>query len=151
MTTPGQWRETLGSKLTVSLVVVTLAVCLLAGCTSARNSLGTSDSSCYLALPSAKQAAGPHSKFIGVHQFTLSSLHRKDPRLFDFLTGVKPTSQRVCIIEFSGSFTHASVQKPLGKSSGRLAVVISEAPSNHLLGTVIFHHPPLDFAHPHVG
>jgi hypothetical protein len=140
----------MGSKLTVPLVAVTLAVCLLAGCTSARNSLGTSDSSCYLALPSATHAVGPHSKFIGVHQFTLSSLRQNYPGLFDSLTAAKPTSQRVCIIEFVGSFTQASVQKPLGKSSGRLAVVVSEAPSNHLLGTVILRHS-LDFAHPHVG
>lgn len=141
----------MGSKLSASLVATTLALCLLAGCTSARNSLGTSDSSCYLALPSAKHAVGPRSTFIGVHQLTLSSLRRKEPRLFGFLTGVKPTSQRICVIEFGGSFTHASVEKPLGRSSGRLAVVISEAPSNYLLGTVIFHHPPLDFAHPHFG
>ena len=141
----------MGSKLTGPLVAVALAVCLLAGCTSARNSLGTSDSSCYLALPSAKRAVGPLSRFIGVHQFTLSSLRQKDPGLFDSLTGVKPTSQRVCIIEFGGAFTQASVQKPFGKTSGRLAVVVSEAPSNRLLGTVIFHHPPLNFAHPHVG
>jgi hypothetical protein len=139
------------SKLTAPLVAVALAVCLLAGCTAARNSLGTSDSSCYLALPAAKHAVGPHSKFIGVHQFTLSSLRQKVPKLFDSLTAVKPTSQRVCIIEFVGSFTQASVKKPLGKSSGQLAVVVSEAPSNRLLGTVLFHHPPLDFAHPHVG
>ena len=140
----------MGSKLTVPLVAVTLAVCVLTGCASARNSLGTSDSSCYLALPSATRAVGPHSRFIGVHQFTLSSLHQRDPRLFDALA-VKPTSQRVCTIEFGGSFTTASVQKPLGKPSGQFAVVISEAPSNHLLGTVILDHPPLDFAHPHAG
>ena len=151
MTTPLLSSEMPGSKLIVPLVAVTMAVCLLAGCASARNNLGTSDSSCYLALPSAKRAVGPNGKFIGVHQFTLSSLRQKDPRLFDSLTGVKPTAQRVCIIEFGGSFTRASVQKPLGKASGRLAVVVSEAPSNRLLGTVILHHPPLDFAHPHVG
>jgi hypothetical protein len=141
----------MGCKLTVPLVAVTLAMCLLAGCTSARNSLGTSDSSCYLALPSASHAVGPHSKFIGVHQFTLSSLHQKAPKLFHSLPAVKPTSQRVCLIEFVGSFTAASVRKPLGRSSGQLAVVVSEAPSNRLLGTVIFHHAPLNFAHPHVG
>jgi hypothetical protein len=141
----------MGSKLTAPLVAVALAVCLLAGCTAARNSLGTSDSSCYLALPAAKHAVGPHSKFIGVHQFTLSSLRQKEPKLYHSLTGVKPTSQRVCLIEFVGSFTQTSVRKPLGKSSGGLAVVVSEAPSNRLLGTVIFHHPPLNFAHPHVG
>jgi hypothetical protein len=140
-----------GSKLTAALVAVALAVCLLAGCTAARNSLGTSDSSCYLALPTAKQAVGPHGKFIGVHQFTLTSLRQKVPELFDSLAAVKPTSQRVCVIEFVGSFTEASVKKPLGKSSGRLAVVVSEAPSNRLLGTVLFHHPPLNFAHSHVG
>jgi hypothetical protein len=141
----------MGSRWSVPLVAVALAVCLLAGCTAARNSLGTSDSSCYLALPAAKQAVGPHGKFIGVHQFTLSSLRQKAPKVYHFLTAVKPTSQRVCIIEFVGSFTQASVRKPLGRSSGRLAVVVSEAPSNRLLGTVIFHHAPLNFAHSHVG
>ena len=141
----------MGSKLAVRLVAATLAVCLLSGCTSARNSLGTSDSSCYLALPSATRAVGPHARFIGVHQFTLSSLSRKNPRLFNSLGGVKPTSQRVCIIEFGGSFTRASVQKPLGKPFGRLALVVSETPSDHLVGTVILHHPPLDFAHLHFG
>ena len=141
----------MGLWLTVPLVAGVLAVCLLAGCTSARNSLGTSDSSCYLALPSATRAVGSHSKFVGVHNFTLSSLRQKDPKLFDTLVGVRATSQRVCIIEFAGSFTQASVNKPLGRPSGRLAVVVLEAPSNHLVGTVIFHHPPLAFAHPHAG
>jgi hypothetical protein len=141
----------MGSKRSVRLAVATLTVFLLAGCTAARNSLGTSDSSCYLALPSATRAVGSHSKFVGVHNFTLSSLRQKDPKLFDTLVGVRATSQRVCIIEFAGSFTQASVNKPLGRPSGRLAVVVVEAPSNHLVGTVIFHHPPLAFAHPHAG
>ena len=141
----------MGSRVAVPLVVVTLAVCLLTGCTAARNSLGTSDSPCYLALPSATHAVGPHSRFIGVHQLTLYTLRQRYPRLFASLTAVETTSQRVCIIEFVGSFTRASVSKPLGRSSGRLAVVVTEAPSNRLLGTVIFHHPPLEFAHSHVG
>jgi hypothetical protein len=141
----------MGLWLTVPLVAGVLAVCLLAGCTSARNSLGTSDSSCYLALPSATHAVSPHSRLLGVHQLTLSSLHQKEPALFDALPSVKPTSQRICVIEFVGSFTRATVRKPLGRPSGRLAVVVSEAPSNNLLGTVIFHRAPLDFAHPHIG
>jgi hypothetical protein len=140
-----------GSTPTVRLATVTLAMFLLAGCTAARNSLGTSDSSCYLALPSAAHAVGPHSTFVGVHQFTLSSLHQKDPRLFDTLAPVRSTAQRVCIVEFVGAFTQASVKKPLGKPSGRIAVVVLEAPSNRLVGTVIFHHPPLTFAHTHAG
>jgi len=126
-----------------------LAACLVGGCASARSNLGTSDSACYLALPSATQAVGPHSRFIGVHLFTLASLRKRAPRLFDALPAQPASSQRVCALAFVGTFTKASVTKPLGLASGSVAVVVSETPSNQLLGTVIFDETPLRFGHSH--
>ena len=126
-----------------------LAVCLLAGCTSARSNLGTSDSSCYLALPAAAKAVPPHSRFIGVHLFTLASLKKNAPHLFDALPSEPVSSQRVCAIAYSGTFTKTSVTKPFGLASGSFAVVVSKTPSNQLLGTVIFNHTPIRFGHSH--
>lgn len=125
------------------------AVCLMAGCTSARTNLGTSDSSCYLALPAATKAVGPHSRFIGVHLFTLASLRKIAPRLFDALPAQPSSSQRVCALGFVGSFTKTSVSMPLGLASGSVAVVISKTPSNQVLGTVIFNQAPIRFGHSH--
>jgi hypothetical protein len=126
-----------------------LAVCLLPGCTSARSNLGTTDNSCYLALPAATKAVGPNSRFIGVHLFTLASLRKKAPRLFDALPSQPASSQRVCAIAFVGTFTKTSVSKPLGLASGSVAVVISKTPSNQLLGTFIFNQTPMRFGHSH--
>jgi hypothetical protein len=140
-----------GSKSAARLAVCVLTACLLVGCTSVRNSLGTSDSSCYIALPTAARSVGPHSKLIGVHQFTVKSLSHKAPTLYRDLAKGKPSSQRLCVIAFVGTFTRSSVEMPFGRTSGQLAVVVTEAPSNRLLGTVIFLHAPLQFEHNHIG
>ena len=136
-------------KLGTGLGGFLLAVCLLGGCTSARINLGTSDSSCYLALPAATKAVPPHSRFIGVHLFTLASLKKDAPHLFDALPSEPASSQRVCALAFVGTFTRASVTDPFGLASGSVAVVVSKTPSNQLLGTVIFNRTPLRFGHSH--
>jgi hypothetical protein len=128
-----------------------LAASLLAGCTSVRSNLGTSDSSCYLALPSATKAVGPHNRFVGVHLYTLASLGKRAPELFHALPSEPASSQRICAIAFVGTFTKMSVSKPLGLASGSVAVVVLKAPSNQLLGTIIFNETPLRFGHSHTG
>jgi hypothetical protein len=126
-----------------------LLVGVAAGCTTARSSLGTSDSSCYLALPTATKAVNSNGRMVGVHRFTLGALRRKAPHLLADLTTTQPSSQAVCVVAFSGNFTSSSVEQPHGLASGRLAVVVSTATGNHLLGTVIFTRPPLLFGHSH--
>jgi hypothetical protein len=128
-----------------------LCVLVLSGCTSARSGLGTSDSSCYLALPTASQAVGGHGRFLGVHMFTVGTLRHKAPHLYNDLSTQLHTSQRVCVVAYSGSFRSSSVQSARGKASGKLAVAVSTYPGNHLLGTVLFSHIPLRFSHSHLG
>jgi len=124
---------------------------VLSSCSSARSNLGTSDSSCYLALPTATKAVEGHGRLLGVHLFDLAALRHRAPRLFEMLATRNGGSQRVCVVAFEGHFEKSNVSKPLGRSSGRLAVVVSTTPANQLLGTVIVTRAPLHFGHPHIG
>jgi hypothetical protein len=128
-----------------------VAACILGDCTVPRSNLGTTDSSCYLALPAATRAVGPHGRLLGLHLLRLNSLSQKSKRLFEALPPEHTSRQRVCVIEFEGNFTRLSVARPFGQMSGHLAVVVLSAPSNHLVGTVLFEHAPLQFGHSHIG
>jgi hypothetical protein len=140
-----------GRHLAGALVCVALMAGLLTGCTSVRSSLGTSDSSCYLALPTSSSAVDGHGRLLGVHLFTMAELHHKSPHLYKVLAARHAVKSDVCVAAFSGTFTKASVSKPIGSSAGRLAIVISQTGSNHLIGTVIVAHPPFRLGHPHIG
>jgi hypothetical protein len=139
------------TRLTTGVLCCSVAASLLLGCTSARSDLGTSDSSCYIALPTATRAVGSHGRLIGVHLSTLAALRRQSPALFDVIPDQPATTQRICIVAFMGSFTSPTVAKPVGRASGSIAVVISEFPSNALLGTVITDRPPPHVGHSHIG
>jgi hypothetical protein len=134
-----------------------VAACVMLGgglataCTTARSDLGTSTSSCYLALPTAKEAVEGHGRLLGVQRFSLTALHQQAPTLYSQLDSNAPGSQRVCVVDFGGRFDAASVHVARGRSSGLLAVVVSTTPGNHVLGTVILARPPLRFGHSHAG
>ena len=125
--------------------------CVLGGCSTIRTNLGTSDSPCYLALPAASRAVQGQGKLAGVRLFTLAHLRSVAPKLSGRLTIPHPPPSKVCVIEFTGTFTAASVAKPLASPSGRLAVVVLTNPSNRLLGTVLLNHAPVTFNHAHLG
>jgi hypothetical protein len=128
-----------------------LAATLVAGCTTARSELGTSVSSCYLALPTATSAVRGHGHLLGVQRFTVGQLQQRAPGLYRDLASHPPASKRVCVVAFGGTTFHASsVSDARGRNSGRLAIVVSTTPGNHLLGTVIFAQAPLRFGHTHV-
>jgi hypothetical protein len=151
MNVPDTARPKSVSTVAMALVICALAACVLVGCANARSSLGTSDSSCYLALPAATTAVHSHGKLVGVHLYTLATLRQKEPRLFKRLSVPHASPQRICVFEFTGTFTKDSVSRPLGVPSGRLAVVVLKTPSNQLVGTVVLSHPPLRFNHTHIG
>ncbi len=138
-------------RLTGGLAACLVAGCMLVGCSSAHSDLGTSDSPCYQALPAASRAVHGRGALAGVELLTLAALHHRAPKPFSSLTGSRRPSDRVCAIEFTGTFVASSVARPLGSPRGRLAVVVLDTPSNRLLGTVLLDHPPLSFGHAHVG
>ncbi len=155
MSGEGEGTRQMPSTVRRGAVCCLLAASLLAGCTAARSSLGTSDSSCFLALPAATRAVGSHSKshskLIGVHLYTLDDLRHLAPGFFTIFPNEHPSTQRVCVMAYSGTFTSSSVSKPLGRPAGPVAVVVMETPANRLLGTVILRHVPLHFSHSHIG
>lgn len=127
-----------------------LVASILAGCSSARTGLGTTDESCYLALPTAAKAVGGHGHLSGVRKFSVAELKPLAPRLYDDLADQAPAKQAVCLAAYTGHFTQAMVTKPLGRASGKLAVVVVTSPGNRVLGTLILEKIPVRFQHTHL-
>jgi hypothetical protein len=151
MTTgPERQRGKLAPRMRVTICVVAMVIGA-SGCTAVRTNLGTSDSSCYLALPAATKGVHSAGKLVGVQRSTLTKMEKSFPHFVDDLHLGGVTAQSVCLFAYSGQFTAQSVSKPGGRPDGRLAVVVLSTPSNFLLGTVILKHAPLRFGHPHIG
>jgi hypothetical protein len=126
-----------------------LAASLLASCSSARTDLGTTDESCYLALPTAAKAVGGHGHLEGVRKLAFASLRTSAPRLYGQIAHEAAKKQAVCVAGYTGHFTASEVSKPLGRPSGTLAVAVVTTPGNKLLGTLILTKLPVRFQHVH--
>jgi hypothetical protein len=142
-------RSRSGCRAAVLVTALVLAAALLASCSTARSDVGTTDASCYLALPTAAKAVGGHGHLEGVRKYTLSSLRSVAPKLYSRLADDVPKKQGVCIAGYSGHFTSSEVSKPLGHPSGTLAVAVVTTPGNKLLGTLILTKLPVRFQHTH--
>jgi hypothetical protein len=120
---------------------------LLSACSAARTGLGTTDESCYLALPTAAKAVAHHGHLSGVRKYTLGSLHGMAPGLYGHLSHDVPKGQSVCLAGYTGHFVASEVSKPFGRGSGTLAVAVVTTPGNKLLGTLILTKIPVRFEH----
>lgn len=144
-----------GGRVRQKVVCVMFGAMLLAGglsgCTSARSSLGTTDSSCFLDLPAAAQGVVHHGRFTGIHLFSVTQLRKLAPRLVDELEVAHATAPHMCVAAYEGTFSAAGVDKPLGRSSGLLAIAVVNASNRKLLATVLIKRAPLHFGHPHLG
>lgn len=137
-------------RLGAAVVVVTVAVSL-AGCTAARNNLGTDDSGCYVTLPAAVRAVHGTGHLAGVRLEAVKSLRRRAPRVYAIATAPGLHVRQVCLVAFHGRFRAGRVERPRGKPYGRLAVVVLEYPDSRLLGTVLLVRAPVQFGHSHLG
>jgi hypothetical protein len=124
-----------------------LGASAFAGCSSARAGLGTTDESCYLALPTASKAVGGHEHFAGIRKYTVGGLKGMTPQLYDSIADQVGSRQAVCLVAYTGTFTSDTVTKPLGRPSGKLAVVVVTSPGNKVLGTLILSKIPVRFQH----
>ena len=124
-----------------------IAASLLAACSAARTGQGTTDESCYLALPTAAKAVGGHGHLAGVRKFSLSGLHGVAPRLYGQLVDDVPKGQSVCLAAYTGHFNASAVTEPLGRPSGTHAVAVVTTPGNQVLGTLILNKLPVRFQH----
>lgn len=128
---------------------VVLGASLFAGCTTARAGLGTTDESCYLALPTASKAVGGRGHLSGIRKYRVEDMKTLAPKLYDYLTDQAPKTQVICLAGYTGVFSKDKVEKPLGRDTGTLAVVVVTSPGNKLLGTLILKKLPVRFQHTH--
>ena len=141
-----RWRRAVMTMLCPVLVII------LAGCTSARNTLGTSASPCFDALAIAGNAAHHRGTFAGVRLLSFeefgADVHMRE-ELSD-LFGTKV--HNVCAVSYRGSFRLDQVERPLGPplvgGVGPIAIVIVSKPQNRLLGTVVRPTQPFRFGDP---
>ena len=124
---------------------------LLAGCASPRNSLGTTSSPCFLAVPVATEAVHDQGHLAGVRLVSGKELARH-ARILDLLTARmgRPVHQ-VCVVSFLGSFRLDAVERPAGRApaggSGPVAVVVVTSPQNRLVATFVVEREPLPLRH----
>ena len=134
-------------RLGGGLAALGLFAAVLTACSSARTDVGTTDESCYLALPTAARAVGEHGHLAGVRKFSPSSLKAAVPRLSVRLEGEVPKGQNICLVAYTGHFTAEQATKPIGRPAGTIAVAVVTSPGNELLGTLILLKVPLRFQH----
>jgi hypothetical protein len=140
------------SHLLASALALGLAGSLVAACSAARNSLGTTNGACFVALPAAASAIGGHGGLVGVRLVQVSQLKSLSPKLYQAAVGAPgPKVTQVCLLAFHGRFTAAHVRHGIGRATGRLAIVEIEFPDKRLLATLILRRAPLSFGHNHIG
>ena len=144
----GRWRP-LSAAL---LLAVACACSVLPGCTSVRNDLGTSSGDCYVAIPAATDAVGGHGHLVGVRLVGVGALPSYSRRLYSAARSAPGRRvTRVCLVAFAGRFDASSVTAPIGRSTGRVAVVEVTYPENRVLGTLLVGRSEVPFGHSHIG
>jgi hypothetical protein len=137
---------------TAALGVGSLA---LAGCTSARNALGTNSSPCYLALPVARDAIHDRGTFSGVRLVSAKDLAKRTHLLDTLVARAGGKLHDVCVIEYRGAFRLDQVERPLGRAPvggvGRFAIVVVSRDTNRLLATFVRSTQPVRFRHMALG
>jgi hypothetical protein len=137
------WRSLLGAVVLIGV---------LAGCDPLRAGLGTTNGSCYVAIPTAQDAVGNQGRLLGLRLEAVNSIGKADQRILAVaMMGPHKKGQDVCLVAYTGKFSASSLKKAVGAPSGTLAVVVLDYPSNVLLGTILFRHLPIRFGHSHFG
>ena len=147
----GSVRRTVGA----ALVALALGVATLAGCTSARNTLGTNSSVCYRALAVAEDAVHSKGQFAGVRLLSLSSLTRSSHVRAVLTARAGGSLHSVCLVSYRGEFRLDQVQRPAGLTPsggvGHFAIVAVSVPRNVLLATIVLEREPVRFRHYEFG
>ena len=117
-----------------------IAAVLTAACAAPRNTLGTSASPCFRALPTAKAAVHQNGRFVGVRRVSrrrLADLFRTEP----------PPGRDFCLVGFSGAFRPEQVDHPAGGRPGRYAAVVVTLRGTTALQTFLVDRLPTHLRH----
>jgi hypothetical protein len=139
----------MATTLALVCAVVSLA---LAGCTSARDTLGTNASACFEALAVAEDAVHDNGRLAGVHLVSFADVGTELHLARELAARAGPSVHDVCVVSYHGTYGAGQVQGPLGPlpagGIGHYAIILVSKPQNKLLGTVIRLTQPLRFGHP---
>ena len=145
-------RARRASRLLAGMLALGLAGPLVTACSAVRNSLGTTNGACFVALPAANGAVGGHGRLIGVRLVQVSQLKTLSPKLYRAAVDAPgPKITQVCLVAFHGRFSAPGVRHPVGRPSGHLAIVEIEYPDKRQLATLILRRVPMSFGHNHIG
>lgn len=146
----GRRRAEVLSLASIAAVVLAAGT-VLAGCTSVRNDLGTRSSGCYVAIPAALGAVHHRGHLDGVRLVGVGALRAREPALYRAARDRAAPAHQVCLVAFTGTYQATQVTAPIGRPSGRLAVVEVGYPGHDVFGTLIVRRPPLTFGHGHIA
>jgi hypothetical protein len=118
MTTPRTTATRAGRA--VAALTATAVLGLVPGCGGARNSLGTAASSCFRALPPARDAVSRKGKLVGVRKIGTATLKKRLPA-DKKLAAV--TDKELCVFAFKDTFQPADVPFAPVRRPGVYAVV----------------------------
>jgi hypothetical protein len=124
-------------------VAVLLASCGLASCGGARNTLGTSASACYRALPGAK--VSNKGNIVGVRKFPVSSLQKRVPN--DPQLAKLPPRESLCVFAFRGKYQATDVPQAPVRKEGSFALVALTLNRPHVVAAYILDQLPGRFRH----
>lgn len=144
-----------GVRRLVAIGLVALGPVWLAGCTAARDTLGTNSSPCFRALALAADAVHDRGEFAGVRLVSDSTLSKRS----HFESVLKQRSStplhNLCLVAYRGSYRPTQVQRPAGKvpasGVGHFAIVVVSTPQNDLLATFVLEKEPVRFRHLALG
>jgi hypothetical protein len=112
----------------------------IAACAAPRNTLGTSASPCFRALPTARTAVHQQGRFVGVRRVT-------GRRLRELFHTTPPAGREFCVVGFSGPFRPDQVDHAVGTSSGKYAVVVVTLRGTSALQTFLVDRLPTRLRH----
>lgn len=128
---------------------VILAFALVIGsvaCAGARNTLGTSASPCFRALPLAQAAAHDQGRLVGVRRVNTSALKgrlKDDPKV------QAVPNQELCVFAFRGSYPPGQVDGASNTKPGHYAVIVVTSKHPGVVVAFVTDKLPTRFAHLH--
>lgn len=131
------------------LVAAAIAVAVIIGagaCAGGRNTLGTSASPCFRALPLAQTAVHEQGHLVGVRRVSTTTLRgrlKSNPKVQAL------PNQELCVFAFHGSYAPGRVAGATNTASGHYAIVAVTSRHPMVVATAVVDKLPTRFTHLH--
>jgi hypothetical protein len=126
-------------------VLVAAALVVGAGaCGGARNSLGTTATPCFRAVPGAKDAVHSKGRLVGVRRVSTSTLQRRIPSNQQ-LAAVR--DRQLCVFAFRADYHAGDVPAATNQDHGQYAVVALTIKNPRVVAAVLVDRLPTRFRH----